>query len=66
MDMGTENGVNHHLEGGRRVREPKEHDEGFKEALGREESRFPLVSFFDPNIVVPPSHIELREQGTTR
>ena len=39
----------------------KEHNQGFIEAVGSGESSLPLISFFDVNVVVPPSYIYLRE-----
>ena len=38
------------------------HDPWFEQALVDDECCFPLVSLFDSNIVVAPSHVEFREQ----
>ena len=53
--------VHHRLEGSRAVGEAKEHNQGFEEALVRPEGSLPLVSLFDPYIVISPSYIQLGE-----
>ena len=53
--------VHHHLEGSWAVGEAKEHDQGFEEASIRPEGGLPLVSLFDPYIVISPSYVQLCE-----
>ena len=66
IDELSEDFIHHPLEGRRRVAEAKEHDSGFKQAPVGPESGFPLISFFDPHIVVPPPNVQLGEvPGTT-
>ena len=45
------------------VAKTKEHDGGFIEAKGGDERCLPLILFFDANVVVTPTDIELGEQG---
>ena len=47
------------LDHGRGIHESKEHDHGFKESSVSDESRFPLMTVFNANVVVPPSYVEL-------
>ena len=49
--------VHHGLEGGWAVGEAEEHDQGFEETLICSEGGFPLISLFDPYIVVSPMYI---------
>ena len=51
----------HRLEGSRAVGEAKEHNQGFEKAPIRPEGSFPLVSLFDPHIVISPSYVQLCE-----
>ena len=53
--------IHHCLEGSQAVGEAKEHDQGFKEASIRLEGHLPLVSLFDPYIVISPSYVQLCE-----
>ena len=53
--------VHHRLEGSWAVGEAKEHNQGFEEASIRPEGSFPLVSLFDPYIVISPSYVQLCE-----
>src|ERR1700722_19434542 len=53
--------VHHCLERGWRIAEAEEHDEGFKTSTIRNEGCFPLISFFDPNIVISPTNVEFGE-----
>ena len=53
--------VHHHLEGSQAVGEAKEHNQGFEKASIRLEGSFPLVSLFDPYIVISPSYVQLCE-----
>ena len=55
--------VHESLEGGGGVTEPKEHDSGFKESHGGDESGFPLIFFLDANVVISPMNVEFGEQG---
>ena len=49
------------MEGGRRVGESEEHDRGFEEAPVGVEGCLPFVPFLDPNIIIPPTNIQLGE-----
>ena len=53
--------IHHHLEGSQAVGEAKEHDQGFEEASICLEGGLPLVSLFDPYIVISPSYVQLCE-----
>ena len=53
--------IHHCLEGGQAVGQAKEHDQGFEEASIRPEGGLPLVSLFDPYIVISPSYVQLCE-----
>ena len=53
--------VHHHLEGSQAVDEAKEHDQGFEEASICPEGGLPLVSLFDPYIVISPLYVQLCE-----
>src|SRR5216684_5133276 len=64
-DFSVEDHIHHHLEGSGGIGQPKEHDRWFEESFWGEERRFPFVPLFDANIVVPPSYIELSEEGAT-
>ena len=55
--------VHEHLERGRCITEPKEHDGRFKESHGSNEGSFPLVFFSDVNVVVSPTDVKFGEQG---
>ena len=55
--------VHEGLEGGGGVAEPKEHDSGFKESHGGDESGLPLIFFSDVNVVVSPTNVKFGEQG---
>jgi hypothetical protein len=52
-------GVHHGLEGGGGVGETEEHYGRFKESFVGDESCFPLVSVFDPYVVISPSYVYL-------
>ena len=60
-NLNSENVVHHGLESGRRISESKEHNSGLKESLVRLEGCFPLISIFDADIIISPSHIEFSE-----
>ena len=51
------------LKGGGSVTESKEHDSGFKESHGGDESGFPLIFLSDANVVISPTNVEFGEQG---
>ena len=51
------------LKGGGSVTESKEHDSGFKESHGGDESSFPLIFHSDANVVISPTNVEFGEQG---
>ena len=55
--------VHEGLEGGGSVAESKEHDSGFKESHGGDESTLPLIFFSDANVVISPMNVEFGEQG---
>ena len=55
--------VHESLEGGGSVVESKEHDGGFKESHGGNESGFPLIFLPDANVVISPTNVEFGEQG---
>ena len=59
----SENMVHEHLECGGRITESEEHDSGFEESHGSDESGFPLVFFLNMDIIVSPMNIKLGEQG---
>ena len=55
-------GIHHSLEGGWRVRESEEHYCWFKQSFWGEKCSLPFVSFFDPDIIVPPLDVYGGEQ----
>ena len=57
----TEGVVHEALEGCGGVGESEEHHGGFEEPLMGDEGGFPLVSVFDPYIVISPPNIEFGE-----
>ncbi len=57
----AEDVVHHPLKGGRRVRESKEHNGGLVQAPVRTEGGLLLVSLLNPDVVVGPTNIQLRE-----
>src|SRR5712672_1256737 len=64
MHLFLEDGVHHHLKGGRGVGQPKKHDRWFEQPFVSNEGCFPLVSFSDANVVISPSYVELGKQGS--
>ena len=62
VDQFAKDEVHHGLERSGGVREAEEHDHGFKEAVIRFESSFPLVPVSNAYIIVSPSDIQLREE----
>ncbi|KAF9801422.1 hypothetical protein IEO21_10115 [Rhodonia placenta] len=57
--------IHHGLEGHRRIGEAKEYHQGFVQPLVSYKGSLPLVTGFDPNIVVSPSNIKLCEERGT-
>ncbi|KAF9799819.1 hypothetical protein IEO21_10499 [Rhodonia placenta] len=58
--------IHHCLEGRREIGEAEEHHQGFIQSPVSYEGSLPFVTSFDPDVVVSPSDIELREEcGTT-
>ena len=55
--------VHEGLKGGGSVTESKEHNSGFKESHGGDESGFPLIFFLDANVVIFPTDVKFGEQG---
>ena len=55
--------VHESLEGGGGIAESKEHDGGFKESHGGNESSFPLILLLNANVVISPTNVEFGEQG---
>ena len=55
--------VHESLEGGGSIAEPKEHDGGFKESHGGDQSGLPLIFLLDANVVISPTNVEFGEQG---
>ena len=55
--------VHEHLECGGCVTESEEHDGGFEESHGSNESSFPLVFLSNADIVVSPANVKLGEQS---
>ena len=53
-------GIGHEsLKGGGRIGHAEEHDSGFIKSSVGDEGGFPLVAFFDSDIVISPSFIKL-------
>ena len=59
IDFIFEDVVHHVLEGRWRVAKAEEYDCGFEKSFIHFEGCFPFVSFFDPDIIVPPSKVKL-------
>ena len=55
--------VHEHLERGGCIAESEEHDGGFEESHGSDESSFPLVFFSNMDIIVSPVNVKLGEQS---
>jgi len=49
--------IHHGLERGRAIGETEKHDKGFKQSFVGNEGSFPFITFFDLDIIVPPSNI---------
>jgi hypothetical protein len=60
-DEVLEDVVHHCLEGGGRVSESEKHHQGFEESAIHTKRCLSLITFLHLNIVVTPSHIELRK-----
>ena len=59
-DSVTVNVVHHSLEGCWRISESEIHDCRFEKPVSGFERCFPFISLADPDIVIPPSDVELR------
>ena len=59
----SEDVVHKCLERGWGIAEPEEHDCRFKESEGGHKSSLPLIRFSNSDIVIPPTDVELGEQG---
>ncbi|KAF9798183.1 hypothetical protein IEO21_10778 [Rhodonia placenta] len=57
-----ENVIHHCMEGCGGIGEAEEHYQGFVQPPIRYEGGLPLVTGFDPDVVVSPSDIELRKE----
>ena len=55
----SERVIHESLKCGGGVAKTREHDSGFKKSFVGDESRFPLVTVFDADVVVPPTNVEL-------
>src|SRR5260221_5224492 len=62
IDKGAEDVVHHHLEGGWRVAQSKEHDKQLEESSVCGEGNLPLISFFQSYIVKAPTQRQGIEQ----
>ena len=51
------------LKHGGSIAKSEEHDSGFKESHGSDESSFPLVFFLNVDVVVSPVNVKPGEQG---
>jgi hypothetical protein len=56
-DKVAEEMVHKHLECGRGVAEPKEHDSGFEKTKGGDERRLPAIFGADQHVVVAPAYV---------
>src|SRR5882724_5346400 len=61
VDEFLEDVVHHCLECGRTVREAEEHDQRFEKASVHLKGGLPLISCFDPNVVVSQANVQLSE-----
>ncbi len=59
----SEHVVHGSLEGGWGVCQSEEHYPWFKQPFWGFERGFPLVAFFDSDVVIPPSYVEFGEEG---
>ena len=55
--------VHESLESGGSIAETKEHDGGFEEFHGGDESGFSLIFLLDVNVVISPVNVKFGEQG---
>src|SRR6266403_1107929 len=63
--LGSEDGIHHHLEGGRGVCEAKEHDCRFEQSFWGKESGFPFVAFFNTDVIIPPSNVDFCKESAS-
>jgi hypothetical protein len=61
LDVFFENGIHHGLEGGRGVGKTEKHNRGLKQAFVGDKCSFPLISIFDPDVIVSPLYVYLGE-----
>ena len=54
--------VHESLEGGGSIAESEEHDSGFEESHGGDESSLPLIFFPNMDVVIAPANVKLGEQ----
>ncbi|KAF9799457.1 hypothetical protein IEO21_10567 [Rhodonia placenta] len=57
--------IHHRLEGRGGIGEAEEHHQGFVQSPVSYKGRLPFVTGFDPDVVISPSDIELREERGT-
>ena len=55
--------IHERLKCGGSIAESKEHDSGFEESHGSNESSFPLILFLNVDVVISPMNVEFGEQG---
>src|SRR5258708_4647904 len=58
IDKGVEDVIHHHLEGGQRVAQSKEHDEQLKKSSVHGEGCLPLIPFLQLDIVEAPTEVQ--------
>ena len=59
----SEDVIHECLKHGGSIAESEEHDSGFKESHGGNESSFPLILLLDANVVISPMNVKFGEQG---
>lgn len=57
--------IHHCLEGGRGVSQSEEHDRRFEQPLVSLECRLPFVTFFDTDVIVPPSDVHFGKDASS-
>src|SRR5260370_24561044 len=58
INKGVEDVIHHHLEGGQRVAQSKEHDKWLEESSGHGEGCLPLIPFLQSDIVEAPMEVQ--------
>src|SRR5258708_8877838 len=61
INEGVEDVIHHCLEGGRRVAQSEEHDEGFKQSTVHGEGCLPLIPFLHSPIVQSPPQLQVTD-----